>query len=113
MKTTVLKYCSIVIIALMLSACGGGDDGATGETGDTGAAGTPGAPGAPGPSPVRQFISLTNMVDIIIGETVDSAQDNLIDIDNFFIQDDIDGDVFAEDELDNLVDSLLSSQNSQ
>jgi len=114
MKLSFIKFFSILAITLSLSACGGGD-GSTGPAGPTGATG-PVGPATPAPEPtpipVKQFITLSNMVNIVVSENVDAAGNNLIDIDNFFIQDDIDGDVFSEDAIDKLVETLLATQNA-
>jgi len=100
MKTTLIKYCSIIAIAISLTACGGKNNTPEPVAQD------------PGSSPGKQAINLSSIVDIVVSEKVDAAGKNLVDIDNFLIEDDIDGDVLAEDKIDALVEALLAAQNA-
>lgn len=101
MKTTLIQYCSIIAIAITLTACGGGKNSASDPSTQD-----------PNFSPGKQSIKLSNIVDIVVSEKVDSVGKNLVDIDNFLIEDDIDGDVLAEDKIDALVEALLAAQNA-
>jgi hypothetical protein len=90
-----LKNKLIVVITLsgLLTACGGGGDGAT--------------------TTQEQGFPISEMTNQIIAENLDHPDHTTWDLDNFTVVDDIDGDLEAESTLNTMLDEMVKADQAK
>ncbi|MFV2061677.1 MAG: hypothetical protein ACC653_13405 [Gammaproteobacteria bacterium] len=93
MKNSILTYSSILILSVLVTSCGGGNSANTPEA-------TP---------PVAPVTDLSFMVDGIIAENLDHADHATWDLNNFEVNDDIDGNTEAESKINTMIDSMVTA----
>jgi len=90
MKIYSIKYSILIVLALVVSACGGGST-STLET------------------ETMPATDLSVMVDGIIAENLDHADHTTWDLNNFEVNDDINGNAEAETKINAMVDSMIAT----
>ncbi len=96
MKNSLIKLLGLMLISVLLSACGGG-----------GGSGTAAAPES------TATTNLSFMVDGIIAENLDHPDHATWNLDNFDVNDDIDGNSQAETSINTMIDEMVLSDQQQ